>query len=66
VNTYTEIAKQINLLPAKILFLSDIQQELEAAKEAGYKTLQLVRPGTAISWDDYVHDFSEINSKLGL
>jgi methionine salvage enolase-phosphatase E1 len=48
------------------LFLSDIQQELEAAKEAGFKTLQLVRPGTAISWDEYVHDFSEINSKLGL
>jgi enolase-phosphatase E1 len=53
-------------LPAKILFLSDIQQELEAAKEAGFQTLQLVRPGTEISWNDYVHDFSEINSKLGL
>ena len=66
VNTYIEIAKKINLLPAKILFLSDIYQELEAAKEAGFQTLQLVRPGTAISWNEYVHDFSEINSKIGL
>ena len=66
VNTYIEIAKKINLLPSKILFLSDIQQELEAANEAGFQTLQLVRLGTEISWSNYVSDFSEINSKIGL
>lgn len=66
VNTYFEIAKQVNVLPDKMLFLSDIQEELAAAKDAGFRTIQIVRSGTEISWAEYVHDFSEITLKLGL
>ncbi|HYE36058.1 acireductone synthase [Methylocaldum sp.] len=41
--SYREIARQIGLPPASILFLSDIEEELDAAKSAGFLTCQLVR-----------------------
>lgn len=58
--TYISIAKELNLLPAEILFLSDVMEELEAANSTGYQTIQLVRPGTACKWMSAVSDFSEI------
>lgn len=42
---YTAIAEDIGLPPGDILFLSDIQGELEAARAAGMQTLWLVRDG---------------------
>lgn len=42
-NSYRNIAEQLGHPPAAILFLSDIHQELDAAEEAGFRTLQLVR-----------------------
>ena len=60
VPTYKEIAKKINFEPKHILFLSDIVEELEAAKEAGFQTIQLTRPGTEPKWQFTVNDFSEI------
>jgi enolase-phosphatase E1 len=44
--SYRAVAKAIGLPPADVLFLSDIRAELDAAKEAGMATCQLVRPGT--------------------
>lgn len=41
--SYRRIAAAIGLPPAEILFLSDIQEELDAAAAAGMQTLQLVR-----------------------
>lgn len=41
--SYQEIAKQLNLAPAKILFLSDVVEELDAAKTAGMQTKLIVR-----------------------
>ncbi len=41
--SYRNIAEQLGQPPAAILFLSDIHQELDAAEEAGFRTLQLVR-----------------------
>lgn len=41
--SYRAIAEQLGHTPARILFLSDIHQELDAAEEAGLRTLQLVR-----------------------
>jgi methionine salvage enolase-phosphatase E1 len=35
-------------------------EELEAAKEAGLQTIQLVRPENTANWEKSVHDFSEI------
>ena len=58
--TYTKIATVIKKAPTNILFLSDIVQELEAADMAGYKTIQLIRPGTIIEWRKSVNDFYEI------
>jgi enolase-phosphatase E1 len=58
--TYHLIVKQLDAPANSVLFLSDIHQELEAAKEAGMRTLQLVRPGTQANWSSCVSDFSEI------
>lgn len=46
VASYQNIAKALNLPPEQILFLSDVEAELDAAKAAGMQTIQLVREGT--------------------
>lgn len=47
--------------PEQILFLSDVPEELDAAKECGFQTAQLVRPGTQPSARHPVTpDFSSI------
>jgi enolase-phosphatase E1 len=60
VATYNKIANILELQPDTILFLSDIVEELEAAKEAGLQTIQLVRPENTTNWEKSAHDFSEI------
>lgn len=42
-SAYRSIAKAIGLSPDRILFLSDIEGELDAAASAGFRTCQLVR-----------------------
>ena len=42
--SYRKIAEAIGLPPAQVLFLSDIREELDAARDAGMRTIQLVRP----------------------
>lgn len=41
--SYQNIAQAIGLEPAELLFLSDIHQELDAARQAGWHTCQLIR-----------------------
>ncbi len=43
--SYSNIAKNIDIPPEHLLFLSDIKDELDAAKAAGYQTTWLVREG---------------------
>lgn len=43
VSSYKKISTELNCLASDILFLSDIKEELDAASEAGMKTMQLVR-----------------------
>lgn len=43
VSAYQNIAGQIGLPAEALLFLSDIRQELDAAQQAGWHTLQLIR-----------------------
>lgn len=43
VASYQNIARDIALEPAELLFLSDIHQELDAAWAAGWHTCQLIR-----------------------
>lgn len=59
--TYSKIASLIGKKPNDILFLSDIVEELEAADNAGFQTIQLVRPGTSANWPRTAKSFSEIN-----
>ena len=41
--SYQKIAQQIGIPANQLLFLSDIKEELDAAKAAGFKTLWLTR-----------------------
>ncbi len=43
--SYNKIAKQLGIPAGQLLFLSDIKEELDAAKAAGFQTLWLVRDG---------------------
>ncbi len=61
-DSYRNIQKAIALPPKEILFLSDIEAELDAAKEAGFQAIQLLRPGNTPSpKHQKVFDFSEID-----
>jgi enolase-phosphatase E1 len=62
VESYRAIAKKIALPPEDILFLSDIEQELGAAREAGMHTTWLVREGELDSNASHqqVRSFDEI------
>lgn len=44
VQSYHNLAEQIALPPKDILFLSDVEAELDAAAEAGINTIWVVRP----------------------
>lgn len=59
--SYELIAQKLSVTPSEILFLSDIEEELNAAREAGYHTVQLVRHGTTPSErHKQAKDFSDI------
>lgn len=60
VATYNKISDILELQPNTILFLSDIVEELQAAKEAGLQTIQLVRPENTANWEKSSHNFLEI------
>lgn len=42
--SYDRLCIAINVPPAEVLFLSDVEAELDAAQTAGLRTCQLVRP----------------------
>lgn len=44
--SYQNISNALGLPAESVLFLSDVEAELDAAREAGMKTMQLVREGT--------------------
>ena len=58
--TYVLIAKEIALSADRILFLSDVLEELEAADKAGMKTIQIRRDDNMQVWKQSAADFSEI------
>ena len=43
--SYTRIADSVGLAPQEILFVSDVLGELNAARDAGLRTVMSVRPG---------------------
>lgn len=61
--SYRLIQQAIGQPAASILFLSDILAELDAAREAGLKTIQLVRkPDVVTDEHPWVRDFSALSS----
>ena len=60
-SSYRQIAESIGLPAAGILFLSDVAEELDAAREAGMRTTQLVRGEDVVIGDHPVaRDFGEV------
>jgi len=63
--SYKNITLALGLPATEILFLSDIEQELDAARETGMQTIKLIRPGTDTnSTHKTATDFDEVNSLL--
>ncbi len=59
--SYLSISKSIRLPAEEILFLSDIVEELDAARDAGMATVQLVRDNNVITGSHATaHDFDQI------
>ena len=59
--SYRNIAEQLGIPAAQILFLSDIHQELDAAEAAGLRTVQLIRgDNDAASHHHQVSSFDHI------
>ncbi|MGC8853060.1 MAG: acireductone synthase [Hydrogenobacter sp.] len=59
-HSYETIAKTINIDPDKVLFLSDVEEELDCAKMAGMKTTRLARDHEVQSKHPTVKDFYSI------
>jgi len=61
--SYRKITTSINLPAQNILFLSDIEKELDAARAAGMKTIWLVRDAAcnATAAHHQVNSFNDIN-----
>ncbi|MGO9816865.1 MAG: acireductone synthase [Acidocella sp.] len=68
-SSYADIARGVNVPPEEMLFLSDVEAELDAAKASGLQTCQLVRAedGTAASArHETAKDFDDVARKFGL
>lgn len=61
--SYKNIIAELGLKPEDILFLSDVEPELDAASAAGMQTIQLVREGTPVQSGKYkqVSNFDQID-----
>lgn len=62
-DSYRKIAGQIGWITTEIAFLSDVKEELDAAKAAGYVTWQLVRAADGTlpaAGHPHARDFGEI------
>jgi enolase-phosphatase E1 len=60
-DSYRTIARSIGVIPGEVLFLSDIEAELDAARTCGMRTYLLAREGAAPhSAHPLVRNFNEI------
>lgn len=62
--SYVKIAHALNHPPKRVAFVSDILQELDAAKTAGFETFLSIREGNALIENETkhkaIHSFDEI------
>ncbi|MBC7798237.1 MAG: acireductone synthase [Pyrinomonadaceae bacterium] len=56
VESYRKIAENLRFPPVEILFVSDVVEELDAANDAGMKTLLSIRPNNAPIEKAVFHD----------
>lgn len=59
-SSYQNIAKSIGIAPDQILFLSDVVEELDAARAAGMATIGLAREGGELTGHTTLQSFAEI------
>jgi enolase-phosphatase E1 len=59
-SSYRTIAGKLGLNPAQVLFLSDTVAELDAARESGFQTTQLIRDDAPPASHPVAHSFAEI------
>lgn len=60
--SYLKIASAVGSKPQECLFISDVEEELDCAKEAGMNTIRVVREGGEVSSKHrVVRDFSQID-----
>ncbi len=52
-SSYREILRQTGFGPGQMLFLSDVGEELDAARKAGMQTLQLIRDARAQGFPEH-------------
>ena len=67
--SFSRLAIGMGLPPAEILYLSDIEAELDAAATAGMRTCQVVRPGNgALASEQHptAPDFAAVAERIGL
>ncbi|MFB6262284.1 MAG: acireductone synthase [Bradymonadaceae bacterium] len=63
--SYREILREVGVEPQQMLFLSDVEKELEAAERAGMHSCWVVRQGPLPDTDRTVaRDFAEVHRKL--
>jgi enolase-phosphatase E1 len=64
-SSYRNIAEQIVCPPNRLLFVSDIKEELDAAKESGFNTIWVCREGELDEQANHqqVSNFNQINLK---
>lgn len=54
--SYAAIARELGVKPGELLFISDVVSELDAAREAGLRTVLSMRPGNAVARAPIAHD----------
>ena len=59
-NSYTKICSELGMSADSILFLSDVEIELDCARNAGMQTIRLFRDDIEESKHEWKRDFSEI------
>jgi enolase-phosphatase E1 len=67
--SFSRLAIGMGLPPAEILYVSDIEVELDAAATAGMRTCQMLRPGNATPVSEQhpnAADFAALATRMGL
>jgi enolase-phosphatase E1 len=63
--SYHNILAELGVEPKTVLFLSDVEAELEAAEQAGLETAWLIREGDVPDTDRFAaRDFAEVDALL--